>query len=1050
MNDERRRCDMPIQRDNVWRIMAACLVIVFHLTSIAFAVDATDLARRQVDQQRARQMAKELVSTVLDLQIRQLEENGLVGLPIYEDIRLMRGNLSTLVDREMAAVVERLIQAQNLSGSEREAKFVEARRAIRKVVIRLSVERQALLRRLKAAEMAEQVRRIIELQFAMFDATAQLGSLPPDRRPDAILRTIEDQRDIQQLYLGMVASLDEVKTWDGPIATAASDGLRLLKNESVESEFGEVIISLDAANYEQANQEQASILEVLKKLLAMLETSERVDSAANALSEQIRQLRESQQALKERVEQEGLSVPPKPEMVEAQQKIAKELSELAGRLPSDPTSEALRQQAEAAAKAATESLFNANEQQTLDEQQRAIDRLASLEESLQNSNTERRDRSAADLAETARTLEAVRDELKQAAANHEKAVSVSEANPKEAAAAEASAAEQAASIAEREELPPEVSSQIADAAEASQRASESLKEGDATESTNDALAETSDAFQRANAAIEEAIADAKRAEAAVRIGELARAAEALERAAAAERELGAQAAAAAEKEGLSAEQAAAMEQIQKDISDVASKAAEGVKAASPEAAEMLQTATKSSEQASSALAKARQDPGEASKPAAGEAAKQANQTADQLTSSAAELRRQVGETAKELAQLSQEQQSPIAAAQQAVEQAAEAIQNEPGRGAEAAKQAADAASQAETGATSAAQAARRAAESGAKQDASDALDRAAIGLAARQQQLQQEGRVAEQLAQLAQRQQAAVESIAQARQSLAAAPPDPAEMSPPQKDAARALHNATRQFSAAQRATGQGAAQVSKQQQIANAPIREALQAAERLPIPQLPGEPAAEPTEVADAGQAGEAGEGQPSAQEGPGQSGESPSQSPASDAAQGASSGAKSNENVAGASQSAGSQATGLGTGLVPAAPDETASMMAGPEAQAAMAALEAAGGIESSEDVAASETGAPLDGAGEGTPAGQGEEGQQTAANKGNTSAEGSPASGDAQTPNATGRDTDAAGGATDAGWFAKLPPEVRAGIRASSSQPAPRGYEGRLKRYFESVE
>ena len=37
-----------------------------------------------------------------------------------------------------------------------------------------------------------------------------------------------------------------------------------------------------------------------------------------------------------------------------------------------------------------------------------------------------------------------------------------------------------------------------------------------------------------------------------------------------------------------------------------------------------------------------------------------------------------------------------------------------------------------------------------------------------------------------------------------------------------------------------------------------------------------------------------------------------------------------------------------------------------------------------------------------------------------------------------------------WVAKLPPELRQAIRAQSQRPPPRGYEGRLRRYFENVD
>ncbi len=37
-----------------------------------------------------------------------------------------------------------------------------------------------------------------------------------------------------------------------------------------------------------------------------------------------------------------------------------------------------------------------------------------------------------------------------------------------------------------------------------------------------------------------------------------------------------------------------------------------------------------------------------------------------------------------------------------------------------------------------------------------------------------------------------------------------------------------------------------------------------------------------------------------------------------------------------------------------------------------------------------------------------------------------------------------------WFARLPPELRKAIRNNSQRRAPRGYEQRLKRYFESMD
>ena len=95
--------------------------------------------------------------------------------------------------------------------------------------------------------------------------------------------------------------------------------------------------------------------------------------------------------------------------------------------------------------------------------------------------------------------------------------------------------------------------------------------------------------------------------------------------------------------------------------------------------------------------------------------------------------------------------------------------------------------------TSASQAARQALEGdGTPTDAADALQRAALGLAAREQELRQDQQLARMLAQLAERQQAASESIATTRQQLATAPSDPEAMSPEQR--ARILRDGSSRF----------------------------------------------------------------------------------------------------------------------------------------------------------------------------------------------------------------------------------------------------------------
>ncbi|OYW16931.1 MAG: hypothetical protein B7Z55_13560, partial [Planctomycetales bacterium 12-60-4] len=61
--------------------------------------DRAALVRKQEDQERARAMTRSLLDGVLQLQLRQLEENGLTDLPVYRDIGLMREHLQEIVDQ---------------------------------------------------------------------------------------------------------------------------------------------------------------------------------------------------------------------------------------------------------------------------------------------------------------------------------------------------------------------------------------------------------------------------------------------------------------------------------------------------------------------------------------------------------------------------------------------------------------------------------------------------------------------------------------------------------------------------------------------------------------------------------------------------------------------------------------------------------------------------------------------------------------------------------------------------------------------------------------
>ena len=70
--------------------------------------DPFALRSKQEAQERARQMARDLVSGILEVQLEQLEENGLTTLPVYRDIQSMRDNLNGILADATGQPVEKI------------------------------------------------------------------------------------------------------------------------------------------------------------------------------------------------------------------------------------------------------------------------------------------------------------------------------------------------------------------------------------------------------------------------------------------------------------------------------------------------------------------------------------------------------------------------------------------------------------------------------------------------------------------------------------------------------------------------------------------------------------------------------------------------------------------------------------------------------------------------------------------------------------------------------------------------------------------------------
>ncbi len=658
------------------------IVCAASVPAIAQVLEPEALQRKQEDQQRARTMTRELLGGVLDVQLRQLDENGLSDQEIYRDIKLMRQNLNHLVESEMSKVVDLLAEAQRLPVDKREAAFVEARQQIRAVVRQLSVERQNLLRRLKIAELAEQVRRLIRHQVAVQIATKALPTEPATRQEALTLKAIEDQRDVKELFLHLVDTMVDMKSWSGLLAMAAADGLRILKAAEVGKHFDLVGRELKAVHYEAADHEQELVIKGLKELLKVIERTQGALNSENMKSiDRIRALTERQKQLREEAKLLTENQKPSAEMVERQAELQKQIAKLTESVRDNPKADSHIQQAETAAMDAAANLLDAKLDQAVADQGRVLGNLAALEIALKDqAKQQSRDKSANELANVVKDLQQARASLTEARKKQDSAQAKAEQNAQSAAPEVKEVAAIAQTTMDKLELPTAVETALAETSQSAREAATNLESATTEKATpvdEKGLKKASDALNRAVATIDAALMDAQRQESAVKIGELARAAEVLERAAAEERAIAKDAASLANTdptdEPKMKEAAKDLAERQQDIKAIADKASEALAQTSPAASKEAHAGSVKAEQSGNDLKMAAEQSPTELKATAMKGAQQATEASQKLAEAAKEIRNEIVATAKDLAQRTTAQAEQLAEARSAVEQAVDLL-----------------------------------------------------------------------------------------------------------------------------------------------------------------------------------------------------------------------------------------------------------------------------------------------------------------------------------------------------------------------------------------
>ncbi len=647
----------------------------------AQAVPVDELRRKQETQLRAAELARELVLNLLDVQLQQLEENGLTDRPLFQDVKTMRQNIDGLIEAEMSEVVTLLLQAQADQTEKRDETFLEARRKIGEVLARLLAERQNLSRRLRTAEVAAQVRRLIDMETVIREVTLALPTQARRQQELQQLSTLADQSDARKLYDKLTETLIEARGWGGEVGQTAVEGLALLKASDTALHFDEAAASLEMGRFAEAAEHETAAIRGLQVLLKKVkETQGLIQADHRAALEVVREMIRRQDELLAETKTAPAEETVVDNLLKRQTALGKDLDRLTEMLLDKPTAAPLVERARKASETAAVELFNQQAPAAAQAQNTVRANLAAIEKQLEDEAADDlpQERDAAQLAERAADLEATRDALAQARAQVQPLAEAPAAPTAAAKPALEQAAKDVSRAGQNRDLPKMVDARLRDVVKATREAAkatdDSLRDDAARK---EEVVRADQALEQAQAEVEAALADVRRMQPAVAAAELSRAAEALDRAAAAEREIAKQAAAEAKKPAADMTAAQKLAEEQALVADVTENVREAVAKEAPEAAAPLSEAQTAAAAAAEQLKPAAAaKPDDAPKPptaaALRNAAQQANTAAQKLAAAAAALRRQAAAKAQGLAREADKQLATLRPAMQAVDQAAAA------------------------------------------------------------------------------------------------------------------------------------------------------------------------------------------------------------------------------------------------------------------------------------------------------------------------------------------------------------------------------------------
>jgi hypothetical protein len=586
--------------------------------------DAEAILRQRDSQGRARRLMGELLDGVLQSHMRQLEENGLSHVPLYKDLTALRGRTEELVKKEMTEAVELLSKAAAAGKDERTGLYKAAQDKMHEILLRVLAERERLRLRRQLGDLIDQVQLLTRRQQAIRRDTLALS----DESVRAIAAAIQSQKAVQLLGASLQKALKTAAEDPGDLGALAADAERALRKEDVPAAITQAVAQLTASEFVNAAGSQQKVLDGLQKVMAALRIPGRtvlVEARKRAA-----ELLKRQEKLRDAIRTQSFTAANVGQWVAGQGAVTDGLRGLVVLLGANEPCTRLTDIGARASEGARRAVFSQFKTEALDKQGRVVGALAQMLEELSRQIALEGDRTAAELMKLHVKLTAVHKKLQAVRGEHDAVAKTAAADRNKAAGIEGRVQKALEKIAEDRELSRIVLSRIRGAADAAETAGKALAAGDADRDGK--VLQSDRAIRHAVGEAREAGAKARRDALAVTLGEVNRAAEVLDRAAAASQQLGRE----MQDGTLSPEQAEYPRSEMEKVQQIAGKVAEGVKVTAPEAVAPLTKAAGEAGKLVEELAKRKQDPA---------APKQVAETLDGAND---ELRKVLAKTAGEL------------------------------------------------------------------------------------------------------------------------------------------------------------------------------------------------------------------------------------------------------------------------------------------------------------------------------------------------------------------------------------------------------------------